>query len=360
MEKYSFDIKHTNIAKGFFVLAMVLHHVFADEMEWYITNLTGGEASYLLTHMSYYGKVCVGGFIFLSVYGITRKLMTDERLSENPKMMFVTRIVKLYFAYWPIFAVGVMGTLLWGNIPFTEIYKNPWTGEFSLIQVVVDMLGLADLFGTPTLNVTWWYMTVALFVIFATPIYDRFYCRFKGAFVVVMIILSMVAPTRLYLSIPALAVAFAREDALTKAKEIRGDKLWKHILQWAIAIGLLYISFVLFDSMPGITIALPFQTVACQYFCFVVLGDIPVLREILAFLGKHSANIFFVHTFLYYYWFTWSIYNLGNKWLVYGAVVLGALLISVAVELLKKVVKYQRLEQGVITYLLKPTYKSNP
>ena len=35
---------------------------------------------------------------------------------------------------------------------------------------LLDMLGLANVFDTPTLNMTWWYMETALVIIFLIPL----------------------------------------------------------------------------------------------------------------------------------------------------------------------------------------------
>lgn len=353
MTKYSFDIKHTNIAKGFFILAMVFHHVFASEMDSWINISTGGQTPYLLTQISFYCKVCVGGFGFLSAYGITKKMMALDPNPKRDNSIFVTRLVKFYFSYWPIFLIGIIGTFLFGETPLTEIYKNHYTGTFSWILPVVDALGLSNLLGSPTINASWWYISVALFIILATPLYNHLYSRFKFAFIGVICILPYAfgnPDSNILFAIPALGVIFAREDLLTRLKAAWQDKWWKRVLKYIFALVMIYATFELSNSLLALPI-LPLGTFACIYFCYIILSDIPILRNILEFFGEHSANIFFVHTFLYYYWFTYSIYSIGNKFLIYGIVFGGALLISIIVEICKKIVRYNKLEQSVISHL---------
>lgn len=355
MTKYSFTLKDTNIAKGFFILAMVFHHVFAPEMDSFINISTGGQTPYLLTQISFYCKICVGGFAFLSAYGITKKLMTGEMNPDSDKSVIITRLVKFYFSYWPIFIIGFIGSILFGDTPLTTLYVNPFKETFSWILPVVDFLGLSNLLGTPTINISWWYISVALFIILATGLYNHLYSRFKFAFAGAICVLPYaigMPELNIFFTIPVLGVVFAKEDFLSKLKNAFSDKWWKKAIKLLLSLAMIYATFELSNSLLALPI-LPLGTFACMYFCFNILSDIPVLRNVLEFLGKHSANIFFVHTFLYYYWFTYSIYSLGNKFLIYGIVFGGALLISVIMELCKKIVRYDKLEQSVISHLKK-------
>lgn len=355
MNKYSFDLKHTNIAKGFFILAMVFHHVFAPEMNPWINKAAGGTTPYLLTQISFLCKVCVGGFAFLSAYGITKKLMSAEAKKDSESAIVLSRLVKFYFSFWPIFIIGLIGTILFGETPLTDIYQNFLTYKFSWILPIIDGLGFADMLGSPTLNMSWWYITVALFIIIATPLYNHLYTKFKGAFALVICILpyALGKPDfNIYFTIPVLGILFAREDLLSRLKAWGQGNVGKWILKLLFSLAMIYVSFELCNSLLALTI-LPLGTFACLYFCFVILSDIPVLRKILEFFGKHSANIFFVHTFFYYYWFTYRIYMLENKFLIYGAVFGASLLVSILVEILKKIVRYNKLEQSVISHLTK-------
>lgn len=355
MTKYSFDLKHTNIAKGFFVLAMILHHILSPEMGSFIVNSTGKDIPYLLSQIGFYSKICVGGFAFLSAYGITKKWITKTACADTDNSIIITRLVKFYFSFWPIFIIGLIGSTLFGDTPLNELYINPHTGAFSWVLPLIDTLGLSCLLGTPMLNISWWYIPIALFIILATPLFNHLYTQYKFAFIGVICILPYVldmSDTNLFLTIPALGVMFAREDLLTKLKATGQKSIPKRILKYLLALLMLYITFELSRSLLALPI-LPLGTFAGMYFCFIVLSDIPVLRNILEFIGKHSANIYFVHTFLYYYWFSYSIYNTGNLFVVYMITLIGALTISIILELCKKIVRYNKLEQSAISHLTK-------
>ena len=62
MQKYSFDLKQSNIVKGFLIMVMVFHHVFHVHMNYNLSFVTGNEVPALLTTIAHYSKFCVGGF----------------------------------------------------------------------------------------------------------------------------------------------------------------------------------------------------------------------------------------------------------------------------------------------------------
>ncbi len=353
MEKFQFDLKHTNIAKGLFILTMVFHHVFAPDMAPFLTMGTGELLPFMLTQIGLYCKVCVGGFAFLSAYGISKKLLSQSFDVKNCSNVYITRFTKFYFSFWPIFLIGIIGTALFGETPLNITYVNQSNGIFSWVLPIVDGLGLANLVGSPTINMSWWYITVAFFIILATPLYHHLYERFRFSFLFVMCTLPYaleIEETTLILAVPALGVAFAKENWLPRLKAFGHSKWWTRILQWIVPIILIMATLELRKSSTALKL-LPICTVIFMYFSFVCISDVPVLRNILGFFGKHSANIFFVHTFLYHYWFTYTIYSVKNRVLIYCIVFFAALLISIIVELIKKLMRYHKFESLVITHL---------
>lgn len=349
MQKYSFDLKQSNIAKGFFVMVMVFHHVFHVHMNYNLTFVTGREVPDLLTKIALYGKVCVGGFCFLSAYGITKKLMAEKTTAKN---VVISRLVKLYLAYWPIYLFGIIGTLLFGNKSLSSIYISVETQSFSWILPVLDVLGLADFFKTPMLNAHWWYMSVALYVIILTPAIYYLCKKFKylPAFAILTLAYIIDIYSFCYIAITGLGVLCAKEDLLVKLKTKICSNVVTRIVGY-LAILLLNIAGYELYRISSELPAMPLSLAACLLLCYVILADIPGLSHVLAFLGKHSANIYYVHGFLYLYWFTYTIYSLANKPLIYVVVLAGSLALSIILELIKKLVRYNKLEQTIIQKL---------
>ncbi len=351
MDKYSFDLRQTNIAKGFFIMVMVFHHVFHVHMNYNLTFMTGGEVPEVLTQIAHYGKVCVGGFCFLSAYGITKKLMKED---AKVRSIVLSRLVKLYMALWPVYIFGIVGTLLFGNKPLSSIYIGVRTQSFSWIYPVLDVIGLADFFDTPMLNAHWWYMSVALYTIILTPIFYYLYKKCKVAVVVALLVVAYAVNiySLAYVSIIGLGIWFAKEDLLVKIKKKLCSKAALRILGYLAIIVLNLTGYWLY-TLTSEFHAMPLSTLACILFCYVILADIPGIAHVLAYLGKYSANIYYVHGFLYLYWFTYTIYSLTNKVLIYAVVLVGSLVVSLVLEWIKKLIRYKKLEQCIIKKISK-------
>ncbi len=60
------------------------------------------------------------------------------------------------------------------------------------------------------------------------------------------------------------------------------------------------------------------------------------LVTILSFIGVHSMNIFLFHTFIYYYYWQDLIYWTRNPFLIFLTLLIVSLIISIAIETVKK------------------------
>ncbi len=347
-EENGFGLRDTNVAKGFFVLIMVFHHVFYPDVYWYIKNLAEIEPTVFMEQACRFAKVCVGGFSFLSAYGITKKCINNK---ESDIKICITRVVKLYFSFWPIFIVGIIGTLLFGEKSILDIYVNSYNQNFSWILMVADMLGFAYPLKTGTLNVTWWYLSVALYLVFAVPLYNKLHTRFGWLFAVVMCMLPYVTevePAILLFVIPTLGIVFARENIFERMKSFYDKKIWKMLLAGGMTVVGLCVAFELTTAVEGLRLMLPVSTIACILFSYIVLSNVPILNRILEFFGKHATNIFLIHAFFCYEWFAYTVYSLKNGFFIYGAVFVASLMVSMVLEALKKLFRYYKFQSWVI------------
>lgn len=160
------------------------------------------------------------------------------------------------------------------QVMFGYVSKVYFTSESSirnLASMGIDFLGLVKLFGTATMNGTWWYMSAAIIFIICVPLFMKNEDS-------LILILCMVA------AIP-------------------------HMLE------------------------------------LEVMGK----SEILLFLGKHSMNIFLIHTFIRQYFWKDYAYSSGHFVINILAVILPSIVISIVLEWLKKVTGYNRLVQNICT-----------
>ena len=130
------------------------------------------------------------------------------------------------------------------------------------------------------------------------------------------------------------------------------NKLLKLVL-YALAFGIVVL---LCEALPestginGVAQSTYFQLWGFALFAFVlscflyefVLVLAP-LRFVLAFLGRHSANIFMMHTFFYAYFFQEFYYQFEEPEYIFGMLLVTTLAVSVVLELLKSLLHYQKL-----------------
>ena len=87
--------------------------------------------------------------------------------------------------------------------------------------------------------------------------------------------------------------------------------------------------------------------------------DIPGLKQILQFLGKHSAVIFYVHTFVRGLWLKQLTYSFRYAiliWLFLLAVSLG---ISIFLNFVAKVIRYDQITKYLEKLVLKKLQNFN-
>ena len=135
-----------------------------------------------------------------------------------------------------------------------------------------------------------------------------------------------------------LGIAFACEGwfAPAKDKKTRAAKFALFVVLFGLCYGLAIYVNMFFGYLLAFTIP-----------CMIFYGicSVPVLGRALAFLGKHSMNIFLIHTFIYYYFYPDFIYSFRRDWLIFLALLGTSLGVSMGVELLKKVTGYCRLSE---------------
>ena len=89
-------------------------------------------------------------------------------------------------------------------------------------------------------------------------------------------------------------------------------------------------------------------------FCCEFLFHVPVLKQILKFLGIYSANIFLVHNFIRSVWFYDFTYSFQYPLLILLVLLLNSLVLSIAIELLKKLLHYNQFLNVIIRKLSRP------
>lgn len=201
-------------------------------------------------------------------------------------------------------------------------------------------------------------MSFAYIILFLFPffyaLFERFGWLFLGGALVLPVAMGWDGK---YLGICAFTLALGiytkEHDTLEKWRMAGSGRAEITLLKLIIGVA----GFALLCKLPFVVPVSNFNfaagTLWACFFFFTFVGQIPGISHLLALLGKYSMNIFLIHTFLYYYYFGTFIYSF-RYWLLIAAVLLGiSLAVSMAIEGLKKLCRYDWLVKRVAAQLFR-------
>lgn len=341
-----FDKKLSDSEKGVAIILVLLHHLFTvpflQEHNISFFPFSMQQFTWLCLNL----KICVGMFVFLTAFGMTRQLRNMQQMDKESLFKYsVGRYIKLEFNFFIICLLGFISYLIIGGgiIRYTQLYNINNNLILTVLYIIIDAAGLHIYFGTPTLNVTWWYMTVAYLMIFLVPIFVILYKKMGKLLLVVCIFLgnlgyelSVLNP---YLFALAMGIWAAEENVLEKLYQKFCDKnkifqVIEMLFVFIIILALIYIrgktnsvSIYLIDGIEPILIG--FLLMMIKYFVNPIVN-------LLSFFGRYSMNIFLLHTFIYLYFFTDYIYKFKNWMLIFLTCFGSSLVLSILIEIFKK------------------------
>ena len=356
--------KASSIAKGIAILMMLMHHLFFSKDR--ILSHTDGQivdffpfdiGSVVVVSRSL--KVCVAVFVIVTAYGTYRQIakLLDEGEFNAPgararlsARYALEHAIKLLISFQIVYLIAIAVGCFFPEHDIFAIYggEGPLKAGFYMLA---DFFGVAALLNTPTFNSTWWYMSYALLLIFAMPAFV-YLARKIGSLPVFM--LSFMLPLMMGFSMtstfwhyaPAVALGMmcAQYDIFEGMdRRLLGGSKPRHVIGLLICIALLVAVLFLRNKLQF-------------YWVFETIGAFLVLRiaqhlepfdVVFNFLGKYSMNMFFMHTFIYSYFFGSFIYSFGWFGLILIVLVAISLGCSVLVEYLKKWLRVPKLLQWI-------------
>ncbi|MBQ7549829.1 MAG: acyltransferase [Clostridia bacterium] len=355
-----FTKKDTLLVKGAAILMMLLHHCFesASRYAGYEINFFPLTEAQTITVASFF-KICVAVFVFLSGFGIAKSLEKIEPKKAGDYARQVRRrSFSLMSGFWIIFILCIISAAVI-DPSMLSVYSGG-TISNTAFNVLFDFLGLAELFGTPTLIGTWWYMSLALIIICIMPPLYKFYKKFGiiPVFVLTFLVTNIVKTAAKddilnydmirYLFTLELGMLCADKNVLPKIKEFRFVKksravdyviklaLYSAVMVWCVYIRR-YLDWRISYIRDGL---IPFLVII---YCYTVIAEIPGIRQALQFLGKHSMNIFMSHTILRAYFLKDFIYGMKYSWAVFLVLLALSIALSIVIDLIKKYTGYNKL-----------------
>lgn len=358
--KITFSKKDTLVVKGIAIIMMLFHHCFtsADRYSGHdIVFSPLGEA--FTVEIASFFKICVAIFVFISGYGIAISL---SRIKFDDFGGYKKQLAKRYFSlmtvFWFIYILGLISSAII-RPAMLGVYKGAFKLDCFLFAFF-DFMGVSELFGTPTLIGTWWYMSLAILIIAIMPLLYRLYKKFGYLPMLVLTFLVCSIVHKAYndkvinfdmvrwIFTLELGMICADKDLLARIKAFRivkKSKAWDYIIKLiAMTAGLAFCFYLRQRSDWTVSyIRDGFIPAYVVLYCYVILCDIPILNKALGFLGKHSYNIFLSHTFLRGYFLKDFIYGFKYPLVIFIVLLALSVILSLAIDLLKKYSGYDKL-----------------
>ena len=346
-----FSKKDSLAVKGIAIIMMMFHHCFIEipVLDQYGVSF-GSLSREKVVWVCLWLKICVSLFAFVSGYG----LYTSYKKKNGSKVEWVIRrLIKTLSGFWIVFILaGIVCQLI--DQRYTRVYFADGITQ-GIFSSFVSFMGLSNLFGMQQLISTWWYMSAAVIFIVMTPFFSGLlekYGRILVPLFVVIIprLLNLTYPTEDnaafgFVFIFIIGMCAAQGDILNHYLEVCQEKITggkKVLLFIAESVALIVICrwssgldvTRFWEICYGIT---PFLLIVyVQKYLF----KIRPVHTVLEFLGKHSMNIYLVHTFIRNLYLKDVTYSFG--YFLWTAVfcLMSALLISIILEGLKRLIRY--------------------
>ena len=357
-----FTKEHTMQMKGIAIIILLFHHCFLNAQRWatvpyeklattkgwgYYPISFAPFSSHTIQYLASFSKICVAMFVFMTGYGMWVSYESHKKKTTMSNYI-KKRMVTLMTGFLIIFAVTEILAIPTGR--FIEVYGHDFR---SVVYMIIDALGLAKLLGTPLFCLTWWYMSLAIVLIMIFPFVHSIMEKYQWVVVVASIIVPRACgfgqSTDLfrYLLAYTLGMYFAQHDLLARIKEkfMEQNMAGKLLFLIVSLIGLAVIIKCRQNAWIGWKYLDFWDGFAAMY--VIVISYIYILNgkwivKGLGFLGKHSMNIFLIHSFyrdVFFHEFTYSFYY---AWLDYIVLMAISLVTSMVLEWFKKLIRYEK------------------
>lgn len=357
-----FTKEHTMQMKGIAIIILLFHHCFLNTQRWatvpyeklattkgwgYYPISFAPFSSHTIQYLASFSKICVAMFVFMTGYGMWISYESQKKKTTMSNYI-KKRMVTLMTGFLIIFVVTEILAIPTGR--FIEVYGHDFR---SVVYMIIDALGLAKLLGTPLFCLTWWYMSLAIVLIMIFPFVHSIMEKYQWVVVVASIIVPRACgfgqSTDLfrYLLAYTLGMYFAQHDLLARIKEkfMKQNVAGKLLSLIVSLIGLAVIIKCRQNAWIGWKYLDFWDGFAAMY--MIVISYIYILNgkwivKGLGFLGKHSMNIFLIHSFyrdVFFHEFTYSFYY---AWLDYIVLMAISLVTSIVLEWFKKLIRYEK------------------
>ena len=324
--------------KGIAICLLLFHHLFYSN-----ESRARQELVYLLLNykqlgmIAIFAKICVPVFVFVTAYGLATKYSTTDGLdAAGINSVTGRRLRSLMVPFWYVFLIAQVVCNISGTRSYGEIYGS---GLKSIIYFIVDATGLASFFSAPTLNDTWWYMSVALLLPLSVPILCMIERRTGWVALPVFFLVAKGMEYRgftKYLLIALMAITICDYDVVEKIEEkLTGSNLLRTC---AVLTDLLMLAVNCFiinrmcEDDTWLELVYLSSTMLVVILYVLVIKPVSPLKAFFGFTGKHSMSIFLTHTFIYSYFFSDLIYSFRYIPCIWLALYAASMLLAIVLD----------------------------
>ncbi|MDE6759413.1 MAG: hypothetical protein K2J90_01895 [Lachnospiraceae bacterium] len=337
-----FDRKLSNSVKGIAIIWMLLHHLFAPEILKEGIVDTAPFSFEKFSCLCGQLKICVAIFVFITAFGITRWFKKVQPQKDKLFGYSLSRCFKLECNFLIIYILGLIGHILFGE-GILEIYNVNDNCFVAVLYALIDAMGLNTQFGTPSLNATWWYMSIAHFMIFLIPVLVVIYERIGRLLPVIVLFVGIPHPhLNPYFFALVMGIFSAQDNFFERTYDVFSQinsQSVKKFIRGLEFMGCVFAVLLLIYLRRQTNLTYYIDGIIPFFVCYacMILKDIfSFLHSVLEFIGMYSMNIFFIHTFIYFYFFKEFIYWSKNWMLIFMTLLAVCLLVSVIIECIKK------------------------
>ena len=338
---YALSSSDTLIIKGVAICFMLWHHLFFDSSvygEW-------------VQNAASLAKVCVAMFLFVSAYGLTIQYSKIDTSKFHVPFFINTfkfqgkRFLKLYFNYWFIFLLFVPIGVFFFHRTLQIAY-----GEHVnyLKRTIYDLLGMQAF---QSYNITWWFYQL---IIILYLIFPFLYFAVKKMNILILVFCFLILGFQIF-TIPIVqywlfpfVLGISSAMYRDKISDFLNRTDWKILficnLFLLFSVAFLRLMEWRFDGikMDG------FFTITWIVFIIITARKVKIFSLVFEFLGNHSMNIFLIHTFIFYYFFSVFIYSFKYPFLIFIVLLASSLFLSLLIEYCKKIIGLYSLENKII------------
>ncbi|MEG1458089.1 MAG: acyltransferase family protein [Acetivibrio sp.] len=341
MKTTFFSKQDTQIGKGIAVVLMLFHHLFAfnNRIMFPVTSLLPRFPIDFLSILSQFGSICVSLFVLLSGIGIYK---VSQKQNVTPWRIHHLKV--LLFRYLLVFFICVpVGFVFFGkSFQLGEFFSNLFLLSFSynkewwFLRIYVELL-LFSPFLIHIIKKDPWKGTFLSLCLNLTGLYIRF--RFPSNF-----LLKEISNLLLWQFIFVLGCLLAAFEVYEKIGFFLEKKSWNK--GWYSPILLLLCillrQYPLFPQKIKDPLLAPFFLYFSLDFVKTVHCD-----KLFALLGKHSMNMWLVHTFFCYYYLPKLVFFPRNSlligiWLIFLSFTTSCLISFVEFIILKGIKKCRK------------------